>query len=35
VAAKQGDELLLQATGPDKEALLEELHKLFKDNFGE
>jgi len=35
LAAKQGDELLLHATGPDKKALIEELHGLFKNNFGE
>lgn len=33
--AKQGDELLLQATGPDKHAVLAELKELFLDNFGE
>ncbi len=35
LGAKQGDELLLQATGPDKTALLGELKQLFLDNFGE
>ncbi|MDD2523151.1 MAG: dihydroxyacetone kinase phosphoryl donor subunit DhaM [Anaerolineaceae bacterium] len=35
LAAKQGDELLLQATGPDRTALLAELEQLFLDNFGE
>lgn len=33
--AKQGDELLLKATGPDNHALLAELKELFLDNFGE
>lgn len=33
--AKQGDELFLQATGPDKNALLAALKELFLDNFGE
>ena len=35
LGAKQGDELFLQATGPEKDALLAELKKLFLDNFGE
>jgi dihydroxyacetone kinase phosphotransfer subunit len=35
LGAKQGDELFLQATGPDKHAVLAELKELFLDNFGE
>lgn len=35
LAAKQGDELLLQASGPDRDALLAELKDLFLKNFGE
>ena len=35
LGAKQGDELFLQATGPEKDALLAELKKLFLENFGE
>ena len=35
LAAKQGDELFLQATGPDRAAVLAELKELFLDNFGE
>ncbi len=35
LAAKQGDELFFQATGPDKHAVLTELKELFLDNFGE
>ena len=35
LAAKQGDELYLQATGPDKHAVLAELKELFQQNFGE
>ena len=35
LGAKQGDELFLQATGPEKEAVLAELKQLFLDNFGE
>ena len=35
LAAKQGDELLLQASGPDRDALLAELKDLFLENFGE
>ena len=35
LAAKQGDELFLQATGPDKDVVLAELKDLFLANFGE
>lgn len=35
LGAKQGDELLLRANGPDGKQLLDELEQLFKDNFGE
>ncbi|MDY0125655.1 MAG: dihydroxyacetone kinase phosphoryl donor subunit DhaM [Anaerolineaceae bacterium] len=35
LGAKQGDELFLQATGPEKDAVLAELKELFLDNFGE
>ena len=35
LAAKQGDELFLQATGPDNHAVLAELKELFRSNFGE
>lgn len=35
LAARQGDELILKATGNDRQALLEELEQLFLDNFGE
>ena len=33
--AKQGDELLIQATGPEKSEILSELKRLFNNNFGE
>lgn len=35
LAARQGDELILKATGNDRQAMLEELEQLFLDNFGE
>ncbi|MCK9246432.1 MAG: dihydroxyacetone kinase phosphoryl donor subunit DhaM [Anaerolineaceae bacterium] len=35
LAAKQGDELLIQASGPQKREILSELKKLFETNFGE
>ena len=35
LGAKQGDELLLEASGSDSQALLDELEELFLDNFGE
>lgn len=35
LGAQRGDELLLRAAGPDKDALLAELKELFLDNFGE
>lgn len=35
LAAKQGDELFLQATGSDRHAVLAELKELFLNNFGE
>ena len=35
LAAKQGDELMLQAAGPDKNEMLAELKELFLTNFGE
>lgn len=35
LGAKQGDELLLEASGSDNQALLDELKELFLDNFGE
>lgn len=35
LAARQGDELILKATGNDRQAMLDELEQLFLDNFGE
>lgn len=35
LAARQGDELILKATGNDRQAMLAELEQLFLDNFGE
>lgn len=35
LAARQGDELILKATGNDRQTMLEELEQLFLDNFGE
>ena len=35
LAARQGDELILKATGNARQAMLEELEQLFLDNFGE
>lgn len=35
IQAKKGDELILKATGPARQALLKELEQLFLNNFGE
>jgi phosphotransferase system HPr-like phosphotransfer protein len=35
LGAKQGDELILKATGPARQEMLDELAGLFRDNFGE
>lgn len=35
IQAKKGDELILKASGPARQALLKELEQLFLNNFGE